>query len=106
MTPRQQAEEFSDTASGELSAVRSLFGAIAAGIRATAPRSALRGLLATMRDQQRATEAEIIMRGQRRRQWLQEFARAARAVLAQQERGAQRPAPRHWRVTLRRRAAR
>jgi hypothetical protein len=86
--------------------VRSLFGAIEAGIRVTAPRSALRGLLATMRDQQRATEAEIIARGQRRRQTLAAFARAARAALAQQERGAQRPAPRRWRVTLLRGAAR
>lgn len=48
----------------------------------TAPPSTLRGLLATMRVQQRATEAEIIERGKQRREWCQAFARAARSVAA------------------------
>lgn len=88
MTPQPEANQADDTTGGELSAVRALFASVAASLRANAPRAALRGLLATMRDQQQATEAEIIARGQRRRQTLAEFARAARAVLLMQDRPA------------------
>lgn len=71
--------------------MRNLFGAIEAGIRATAPRAALRGLLATLRAQRRATEAEIIERGKRRRSQRVEFRRAAQAAFAKQRRRAHRP---------------
>jgi hypothetical protein len=62
--------------------VRSLFAAIEGGIMTTAPPAALRGLLATMRAQQRATEAEIIELGKRRQEQRQAFARAAQGVAA------------------------
>jgi hypothetical protein len=97
-TTLRPAEEFIDTTGAELSAVRHLFAAIEAGIRTTAPPATRAAMLAAMRDQQRATEREIIDRGKRRRQQRGEFARAARTAFAKQRR-AERP-PRRVRAAL------
>ncbi|WP_413661945.1 DUF3768 domain-containing protein [Methylocystis iwaonis] len=71
-----------------------VFASIEAGIRATAPAATRAALLATLRNQQRATEREVIERGKRRRHGLREFARAARAAFAKQRRRPERP-PQH-----------